>query len=98
MEDPGGLRRCARRGRRVHPVQRPSARCPEPLGYGAANEPGAKDGDAQQTLGRQLRVNAIKAREEAGHLLRHTHAHPQVLGKAVTPTGRTITPSRRSAS
>ena len=49
-------------------------------------------------LGRQLRVNAIEAHEEAGHLLRHSHAHPQVLGKAVTPTGRTITPSRRSAS
>ena len=35
-------------------------------------------------LGRQLRVNAIEAHEEAGHLLRHSHAHPQVLGKAVT--------------
>ena len=70
MEDSGGLRRCAGRRRRIHPVQRPPARGSEPPGYGAANEPRAKDGDPQQTLGRQLRANAIEACKEAGHLLR----------------------------
>lgn len=70
MEDSGGLRRYAGRRRRIHPVQRPPARGPEPAGDGAANKPRAKDGNAAQTLARQLRANAIEACEEAGHLLR----------------------------